>query len=55
LATRAVYTFIGFPRFPERHIYLHHDGYPTGAAWRFATALRETSESASFLSAFLGT
>lgn len=55
MATRAVYTFIGFPRAPESHLYLHHDGYPTGAAWRFAEALRETPEPASFLASFLNT
>ena len=55
LATRAVYTFTGFPETPVRHLYLHHDGYPTGAAWRFAEALREAPEPASFLVAFLST
>jgi hypothetical protein len=55
LATRAIFTFIDFPGFPECHLYLHHGGYPTGAAWRFAEALRETHEPASFLVAFLST
>jgi len=55
LATRAVYTFTGFPELPVRHLYLHHDGYPTGAAWRLAEALREAPEPDSFLVAFLGT
>jgi len=55
LATRAVYTFNGFPCDPERHLYLHHDGYPTGAAWRFAQALHEAHEPESFLAAFLVT
>jgi hypothetical protein len=55
LATRAVYTFSGFPCDPVRHLYLHHDGYPTGAAWRFAQALREAPESETFLAAFLVT
>ncbi len=50
MATRAVYSFTGFPGAPVRHLYLHHDGYPTGAAWRFATALREQQELAAFLS-----
>lgn len=36
-----------------RHLYLHHDGYPTGAAWRFATALRNHPAAAAFLAAFL--
>jgi hypothetical protein len=53
LATRAVYTFSGFPCVPERHLYLHHDAYPTGAAWRFAQALREAPEPETFLAAFL--
>jgi len=55
LATRAVYTFTGFPEAPVRHLYLHHDGYPTGAAWRFATALRHQPAAAAFLAAFLST
>ena len=38
-----------------RHLYLHHDGYPTGAAWRFAEAFREAPEPDSFLVGFLGT
>lgn len=53
MATRAVYSFTGFPGLPERHLYLHHDGYPTGADWRFAETLREPPEPASFLAAFL--
>ncbi len=53
MATRAVYSFTGFPGVPERHLYLHHDGYPTGAAWRFATALRQRSEPEAFAAAFL--
>ena len=55
MATRAVYPFTGFPGDPESHVYLHHDGYPTGAAWRFAAALRENHEPACFLAAFLST
>jgi len=55
LATRAVYSFFGFPSTPQFHLYLHHDGYPTGAAWRFAEASRESIEPASFLVAFLST
>ena len=55
MATRAVYTFIGFPRVPDHHLYLHQDGYPTGATSRFAAALRENPEPASFLVAFLST
>jgi hypothetical protein len=55
LATRAVFSFSGFPGVPQHHLYLHHDGYPTGAAWRFAAALRETPEPALFLVAFLST
>ena len=53
MATRAVYSFTGFPEAPVHHLYLHHDGYPTGAAWRFATALREQPAAAEFLIAFL--
>jgi len=55
LATRAVFSFTGFPGVPDHHLYLHHDGYPTGAAWRFAAALCENHEPASFLAAFLST
>jgi hypothetical protein len=55
LATRAVYSFTGFPGVRQRHLYLHNDGYPSGAAWRFAAALRETSDASSFLAAFLCT
>ena len=55
MATRAVYTFTGFLETPVRHLYLHHDGYHTGAAWRFAETLREAPEPASFLVAFLST
>jgi len=55
LATRAVFSFTGFSSDPDHHLYLHHVGYPTGAAWRFAAALRETSEPSSFLAAFLST
>ena len=53
MSTRAVFSFTGFPGVPVRHLYLHHDGYPTGAAWRFSEALRENPEPASFLVAFL--
>ncbi|APD47183.1 hypothetical protein KQ302_11070 [Synechococcus sp. CS-602] len=55
MATRAVYSFRGFPGAPIRHLYLHHDGYPTGAAWRFAMARRHNPSSAGFLNAFLET
>ena len=55
MATRAVYSFTGFPARPERHLYLHHDGYPTGAAWRFAVALRDARDASAFFSAFLST
>ncbi|MCT0247378.1 hypothetical protein KQ297_00120 [Synechococcus sp. CS-205] len=53
MATRAVYSFSGFPYHPLHHLYLHHDGYPTGAAWRFAAALHEAPDASSFLGAFL--
>ncbi|MCP9848517.1 hypothetical protein [Cyanobium sp. Morenito 9A2] len=55
MATRAVYSFTGFPSASVRHLYLHHDGYPTGAAWRFATARRLSPEAACFLASFLAT
>lgn len=55
MATRAVFSFTGFPGLTEHHLYLHHDGYPTGAAWRLAAALHENPEPASFLAAFLST
>jgi hypothetical protein len=55
LATRAVYSFSGFLDPPERHFFFHHDGYPKGAAHRFAVALRHSSEDTSFLTAFLST
>jgi hypothetical protein len=55
LATCAVYTFTGFPGVPQHHLYLRHDGYPSGAVLRFSAALRETPDPASFLVAFLST
>ena len=55
LATRAVYSFTGFPGIPERHLYLHYDGYPTGAAWRFSLALRHSPEAPAFMASFLCT
>jgi hypothetical protein len=55
MATRAVYSFIGFPGVPQRHLYLHHDGYPTGAAWRLATARRRHGDPSALLEAFLST
>lgn len=55
MATRAVYTFSGFPGLPECHYYLHHDGYPIGAALRFSAALRHSCEATSFLTSFLNT
>ena len=55
MATRSVYTFTGFPETPVRNLYLHHDGYPTGAAWRFAVALRDARDPSAFFSAFLST
>ena len=39
MATRAVYTSTGYSGQSDHHLYLHHDGYPTGPA--------------SFLAAFL--
>lgn len=55
MATRAVYSFIGFQEPPVRHLYLHHDGYPTGAAWRFQTALQHCLRPAEFLASFQST
>lgn len=55
MATRAVYSFSGFPGVSEHHLYLHHDGYPAGAAWRFAVSLRECPDPVSFLATFLST
>jgi len=55
LASRAVYSFSGFVGAPERHLYLHHDGYPTGAACRFLAAQREAGDASSFLASFLRT
>ena len=52
MATRAVYSFTGFQSTSETHLYLHHDGYPTDAAWRFAATLRDNPEPAFFLAAF---
>jgi hypothetical protein len=52
VATRAVYTFIGFSKSPVHHLYLHHDGYPTGAAWRFQAALRHCACPLEFLNCF---
>ena len=40
MATRALYTFTGFPEAPVFHLYLHHDGYPTATA--FLSAFRST-------------
>lgn len=52
MATRAVYTFTGFSELPVCHLYLHHDGYPTGAAWRFQTTLQHCTRPLEFLSWF---
>ena len=52
MSTRAVYSFIGFPSAEEFHYYLHHDGYPSSAAWRFAAALRQSGTASAFLAAF---
>ncbi len=56
MATRATYSFSGFPEQPldqpSCHLYLHHDGYPTGAAWRFAASLRHGGAVEGFLAGF---
>jgi hypothetical protein len=53
LTTPATYSFSGFPDQPERHLYLDHDGYPTGAALRFATALQTCAQLAEFPTCFV--
>ena len=55
MATRAPTIFTGFPDAAVLHLDLHHDGDPTGAAWRFAAALRHDRRAVAFLSAFLRT
>lgn len=55
MATGAVYSFSGFSDGPERHLSLPHDGYPTGAAWRFAAAIRAGTSPTGFLQSFLAT
>ena len=37
MSTRAVYTFANFEanNFKDKHVYVHHDGYPEGAARYF--------------------
>lgn len=52
MATRAVYSFTGFPGAPACHLYLHHDGYPTGAAWRFKAALQDCAQLLDFPACF---
>ena len=51
----ATYCFSRFPGQPDSHFYLHHDGYPTGAAWRFSDVLRSCSQLADFPSCFVNT
>lgn len=52
LAICAVYSFTGFPKVLERHLLLPHDGYPTGAACRFQTALQFCTRPEAFLDGF---
>jgi hypothetical protein len=52
MATGAVYSFAGFAAAEPSHLWLPHDGYPTGAAWRFAASLRQGEPPADFLAAF---
>ena len=56
MATRAVYSFSGFPELagdqPSCHLTLHHDGYPTAPAWRFAASLRRSEAAEAFLAVF---
>ena len=37
MSTRAIYTFKGFGE--EHHVFVHYDGYPTGAAKYFGQTL----------------
>ena len=55
MATSALYSFFWFPAQPECHLFLQHDGYPTGAAWRWATSLRHSPQPSDFLIGFLAT
>ncbi len=55
MATRAVYSFSGFLEPSDRHLLLRHDGYPEGAARRFAVTLRLQPHATLFLGAFLRT
>ena len=37
---------------PSCHLYLHNDGYPAAAAWRFAASLQSSKAAEGFLAAF---
>ena len=52
MATGAVFSFAGFAAAEPCHLWLPHDGYPTGAAWRFAASLRQGEPPADFPAAF---
>ena len=39
MSTRALYTFRSEDGSDEHHVYVHHDGYPTGAADKIVAAL----------------
>ena len=53
MSSRAIYSFLGFPETPVRHLTLQHDGFPTGAAWRFAVAARSAADPSAFLASFV--
>lgn len=44
MSTRATYRFSGEEWCPPTTIYIHYDGYPTGAAWYFYTMLTNPSK-----------
>lgn len=43
MSTRATYTFLSANCTPEVSYYIHHDGYPSGAAEYFREAMRQTN------------
>jgi hypothetical protein len=55
VSTRAIYSFSGFSGSLVHHYYLHHDGYPAGAACLFMEVLSETIGPSGFLTTFLNT
>lgn len=55
MAIPAVFSFHGFPEQPDCCLLLQHDGFPTGAAWRFALSLGISTSPEAFLNSFLQT